>query len=321
MLAVIGRADCSGLATMTREFCREMRAGKALILSYATRGATDATGIENATVIEPNQLTLDFAMRWLEGVDTLVGFETLYSTFVVSAAMKSKTRLVMFPMWECSPQYVDMCDLLIALSDRDAEHYKQSVRVEWPVSRERYMKSDVSYPPISFVHNAGSLGYHGRNGTEDIIAASRYLDGTNAMLFVRSGETLPASWQDRASIGSCVFSSDWVPRERLYHNADVFVFPMRFPGLSLPLIEAAACRIPTIVADLPEWRSYPASMRVRVKGTVTHSIAGRRVEYASLDVDRLGEIMRALALGEQEALLPPEPQTWGNFREWWKGVS
>lgn len=166
----------------------------------------------------------------MQRVDILLGFETFFDTSVVSLARQYNVKLVLVPMYECSaPVFVRSSDLIINPSDLDQRYYQQGTRLNIPVDIpwERREKARV------FVHNAGNGGLMGRNGTRELL---------EAMQFVTSPITLKLRFQEgeyKTTDSRIVIERGTIPEEELY-TGDVFVFPEKFNGLSLPLQEAFA---------------------------------------------------------------------------------
>lgn len=315
-LAVIGRADPSGLGSMTIDYCAAMKPERVAIINYDSRGRTDPGLVPGCQVWEPGEATSsDRLVPFLEGMRAVVGFETFYGMEVLGVARGLGVKTICFPMWECSPHYVDRCDVLIGLSDQDLKIYPKAIRMSWPATEAQFaMKRRRNFPPVHFVHNAGHFGYNNRNATKEVIEAGTYLPlETDAMLTVRSFDRPP--WKIEHQ--KIRYLGPAETREELYREADVIVFPMRFPGLSLPMVESAAAQIPTIVMEHPEWTDYPVAMKVPVVGHEMYRIGRQLVEYSNLNVGWLASMMASMARGETHPLPPTKPPTWAQFRKEW----
>ena len=60
---------------------------------------------------------------------------------------------------------------------------------------------------------------------------------------------------------------EYVPDEHLpalYSGADVFVFPSRYEGFGMPILEARACGAPIVTTDIPELREAGSSDAIYV---------------------------------------------------------
>ena len=83
-----------------------------------------------------------------------------------------------------------------------------------------------------FVFNAGNGGLGGRNGTKELLEAMKYVKSP-IKLIVRSQKPIDEYKDPRIEYRIGTFDDIW-------SEGDVFVFPEKFNGLSLPLQEAFA---------------------------------------------------------------------------------
>jgi hypothetical protein len=89
-----------------------------------------------------------------------------------------------------------------------------------------------------FVHNAGHGGLRGRNGTEELIQAIRLVESP-AKFIIRCQDK--KNWPPYSELlGKVELVNRTVPYDELWSEGDVFIFPEKFNGLSLPLQEAYA---------------------------------------------------------------------------------
>lgn len=309
-IAVIGRADMSGLASMTIDFCANMPVECAVIVNYESRGRTLASRVRanSVQVVQPDALNdgrlLD---RTFSGIGVLVGFETFYSRHVLAAALRCGVRTVLFPMYECTPQWACEVDYLICCSEDDGRRYSIGHCFGWPVDRSLFAFQHRHVPPRVIQHNGGTFGLHGRNGTETVLSALGGMSGAD--LRMRSVE--PCPWP---AIGFHV-SGPVDDRSDLFRDVDLLLHPQVIGGCSMPISEATASGIPVIVADIPTWSHFPH--RVRVTGFTERLMAGQRVRYATLDGAHLRSMVEDMVSGRLEPVVGPQPPTWEEFRCFW----
>ncbi len=242
-------------------------------------------GTPRATVTtarEDYSLALDFCRQ----MDVVLFFETPFHWELLDDLKKTKTKTALMVMYECMPKmFPAHPDLIIAPSDLDAKYYPHSVRIDVPVEdlflRERYRR-DMA---LTFVHNAGNGGLRGRNGTHILLESLGHLTRPTRIV-LRSQSPLnlkdvevPSHVDLRTEVGT-------VPRERLYSEGDVFVFPELFNGLSLPLQEAYASGMLVMTTRrYPNICWLPLSPLIPSAGHQTDQIAARLNSFRRERID------------------------------------
>jgi hypothetical protein len=170
--------------------------------------------------------------------DTLLFFETPFDWSLIPKARAKGIKTILMPMYECTNHplpYVP--DLLISPSLLDQKYYPDSLFVPVPVEvkwRER-TRAEV------FVHNAGNGGLGGRNGTKELLEAMQYVQSP-IKLIVRSQVPIKEYPDPRIEYRIGTFDNIW-------EEGDVFIFPEKFNGLSLPLQEAYASGLLVMAGD------------------------------------------------------------------------
>lgn len=176
----------------------------------------------------------------LECCDTLFFFEEVFQWQTIPKARQKGIKTVLMPMYECTrsplPYEPDLilCPSLLDLDyfiGKNAHFIPVPTNVRW----KRRKNAEI------FVHNAGNGGLGGRNGTQDIIEAMRYVD-VPLKLIIRSQVPIKQSDDPRIEYRIGQFDDIW-------NEGDVFLFPERFNGLSLPLQEAFASGMLVMAGD------------------------------------------------------------------------
>jgi hypothetical protein len=195
--------------------------------------------------------------------DVLLFFETPFDFDLMKRAKDKGIKIVFMPMYECSnPKIVEMADVILNPSDLDQQFYPRGVRVTVPVN----VKWKLRKKALIFVHNAGNGGLGGRNGTKELIEAFRHVKSP-AQLVIRS--QVPIQIPDDERIGVRVGTFD-----NIWEEGDVFVFPEKFNGLSLPLQEAFASGMAVMCGDrFPVNTWLPKDMLIPVSGYKKESLA------------------------------------------------
>lgn len=178
----------------------------------------------------------------LETCDTLIFFEEVWDWKIILKAREKGVKTILIPMYECTrypfPYEPDEVWCPSALDyqfykDKGQENIKRiqiPVQIEWKLHKKA----------LKFVHNAGNGGLGGRNGTKELIEAFRHIKSP-AQLLIRSQIPLKCDEKNiEVRIGT--FDDIW-------DEGDVFIFPEKFNGLSLPLAEAFASGMLVMASD------------------------------------------------------------------------
>ncbi|TMK90002.1 MAG: glycosyltransferase family 4 protein [Actinobacteria bacterium] len=124
-----------------------------------------------------------------------------------------------------------------------------------------------------------------RKNLETLLAAHRLL-GNGLALAVAGGE----GWRERPRLeGEGVLPLGFVPHERLpslYRGAEVFVFPSRFEGFGMPIVEAMACGVPCVASSHPSMDEACGDAAIRADPESPKELAGA-IERALAERDDL----------------------------------
>ena len=179
----------------------------------------------------PNHVSTD---ELLETCDTLLFFETPFDWKIIPRAREKGIKIILMPMYECTRYpFPYEPDEVWCPSKLDYDFYVKNGQtncklVQVPVD----VKHVIRRKACTFVHNAGNGGLGGRNGTKELIEAMRHVKSP-IKLIIRSQIPIKQSDDPRIEYRIGNFDDIW-------SEGDVFVFPEKFNGLSLPLQEAFA---------------------------------------------------------------------------------
>lgn len=263
-IGAIVLATDQGLGYLARDFVEQLEIDRVLVKPHSSRTNHYEWYPEHAQTIE----------ELLDGIDILLAFETFFDWNLIARARANGIKSALMTMYECTPaNSKHKPDFYLAPSDLDLQYYPSATRVTVPVSvkwRER-QRARV------FVHNAGNGGLGGRNGTRELL---------EAMEFVRSPIRLIVRTQTmdiRSDDPRVEIRKGQATREELYEEGDVFIFPEKFNGLSLPLQEAFASGMLVMASDrFPNNRWLPKQPLIPVAGYVRERIA---TEFSSATLD------------------------------------
>lgn len=237
---------------------------------------------------------------FVDTMDVLVCFETPFFWPIVSYAKSRGVKTVCMPMYECSltnpSTHFDeyWCPSLLDLRYFSEMHMPEGERVppfemchgvHGSISRFTPVPVEVEWKQRHtakvFVHNAGHGGLKGRNGTRELLEAA-FLLKTDAKIIIRSQENiLDGNPRTPRQIADCVELrlGTW-PQEELYAEGDVFIFPEKFNGLSLPLQEARAAGMLVMSVDRYPMNTWlPDGPLIPVVTTVKNRIGPPYIEF------------------------------------------
>lgn len=179
--------------------------------------------------------------------DSIVFFENPFYWNLIPMAREHGVKTVLIPMYECTPYPLFYePDVVLSPSALDKQYYPNSIQVTIPVDVPWLKRTRAR----TFVHNAGNGGLGGRNGTKEVLEAMRYVKSP-IKLIVRSQVALEAPPDPRIEV-----SVGTVPKSELWASGDVFLFPEKFNGLSLPIQEAFASGMGVMCGErfpMTEW--------------------------------------------------------------------
>jgi hypothetical protein len=195
--------------------------------------------------------SLAIMRRVCASVDVMLFFETPFVWELIRYCQSVGTKTALMTMYECTPEPLPvepdlyLCPSLLDLQQFPASSHSQSLYLPIPVC------SDPSCPCTHkvqwrqreqadvFIHNAGHGSFHDRNGTKLVIQAWDVLRemGKSIALIIRSQQQ---GISGKSSSSNIQFEFGGTYYSDLYTEGDVFLFPERFNGLSLPLQEAYA---------------------------------------------------------------------------------
>lgn len=172
--------------------------------------------------------------------DAVLFFETPFDWELIAFLRDRGVKTALTVMYECTPAELPAePDVIICPSLLDLDYYPRGVYLPVPVDDAVRLSWRLRRRAEVFVHNSGWGGLKGRNGTAQFCEAMALVK-SKARFIVRS--QCPVS----LPVTPMYHVTGTVPHAELYAEGDVFVFPERFNGLSLPLQEAFASGMPCL---------------------------------------------------------------------------
>lgn len=219
-----------GLGYLALDFFKHGLIDKVYIHEHSTR--------ENHREWYPRECIVSSREALLEECDTLLFFETPFDWKIIPKAREKKIKTVLMVMYECTQYPLPYIpDVVLCPSQLDQQYYPDSIFIPVPVSTNWQARGNAKV----FVHNAGNGGLGGRNGTKELLEAMQYVKSP-IKLILRSQIPIKIPDDKRIDVRIGTFPDIW-------SEGDVFVFPEKFNGLSLPLQEAYASGMAVMCGD------------------------------------------------------------------------
>ena len=179
----------------------------------------------------------DLINSFIDSVDILLLFELEWYSDVIQEARKRGKKVILMPMYECSP-FPIIADCYLTVSDLDHKYYTQMYkgrnikRINVPVNSS--VKWKLRESANVFVHNAGNARGGDRNGTQALLDSIKFVKSKNIKIKIRSQHSNYTKVNDER----VEYDFSEQSFENLWNEGDVFLFPERWNGLSLPIQEA-----------------------------------------------------------------------------------
>lgn len=204
--------------------------------------------------------------------DIILYFETCFDFDFMKRAKAKGIKIVFIPMYECSnPNMVRMADKIINPSLLDQQYYPEGVFIPIPVNQTWKLRETAKV----FVCNAGNGGLGGRNGTKELLEAMKLVKSPIKLILRSQGHIEPIN-DPRIEVRIGTFDDIW-------SEGDVFIFPEKFNGLSLPLQEAYASGMLVMTSNrFPNNTYLPVEPLIPVKNYHKERIA---VEFECAVID------------------------------------
>lgn len=242
------------------------------------------------------------------GATVLLCFETPFYPELVTEAKRRGIRTFLMPMYECTTDGVaGTFDRIINPSLLDQETFPWGTYIPVPVERPFKLRKTAKV----FVHNAGHGGLGGRNGTAELLEAMQYVESP-IKLIIRSQSDSFTSNDPRVQI-----INKEIPYDDLWTKGDVFVFPEKFNGLSLPIQEAFASGMVVMATDRHPNNTYlPKESLIPVQNYTTDRLA-REIKVATIDPRDIARSIDQI-YGRDISHLSRLGQKYGEIHSWRK---
>jgi len=313
-IGLVARADDSGLGRLSQDFYNHLPIHKVLIVYNNTYPAYLERYPENSIITKRGIPDLEEIDVFLEDIDILLTFETPYNWNLFSRAEEKGVKSILIPNYEWTPQALPASpDLMICPSMLDYDEIvdntvgvKKAIYLPIPTDRKKFPFKQRN-KAVTFVFNNGHGGHMQRNSWHELFQAISLIK-KDVKFLVRSQMYFPYVINDsrvKIEYGD-------LPQEKLFSEGDVYVWPHKFDGLSLPIQEALSSGMPVLTTDIyphntylpKEWLFKPESMsRIFIKREIDCAIispiklAKKIEEWANKDIRK--ESKRADKIAEE----------------------
>jgi glycosyltransferase involved in cell wall biosynthesis len=318
MVGSIVRPNNSGLGTLALEFVEHGLIDKCLLFPNGVyKDFPDR--FPNSRMCKSHLSIQQDEIDWLlSDIKTLLILETPFNWSIIKQAKEKGIKVVFVPMHECLPEPVYMPDVWVCVSDLDFElPYIPKIRLNIPVNTDKISWKVRGFAK-TFIHNAGHGGLQGRNGTKELVEAMKYVKSP-IKLIIRSQSSKTDIDDNRIEF----IYGNYENYQDLYRDGDVFVFPEKFNGLSLPLQEAFASGMGIITTDKSCFSWLPKDLLLPVKWEKTR--VAREVDSAIHDPIEIAKKIdfiynKDISTYSREGRKWSEENNWKSLREHWKSV-
>lgn len=243
-------ATDQGLGVLSKAFYDHGIVTDVLVVRHSSRPSHREWYPNSPTT--PHRVDPRTCREFVREMDVVLFFETPFDWSLIPFCREHGIRTVLMPMYECTPRHLPAVpDRFLCPSALDLRYFppEQSEFIPVPV--------DVSWKERTgaetFVHNGGNLGLRGRNGTAELVESLQYIRSP-LRLRIRTQKPLPPGYAGKVAAAQrrgldVTLEAGTVAWGDLYREGDVFVFPEKFNGLSLPLQEACASGMLVMGAD------------------------------------------------------------------------
>ena len=247
---LVARSDVGGLGRLSYDFWKNIyEINKELIV---LSGRMDnPMKYPKGVICSMGRPTLEEIDEFLKDINMVLIMETPYNWNVVSEAKKRGIKVVIIPNYEWSePTPMVQPDLYLCPSKLDYDLFKKPKKyLPIPVNRDDF-PFKLRTKAETFVFNNGGGGTGGRNGFEELRQAIPLVK-SDVNFIVRSQLIVEPIEDNRVK-----FELANKKPEELYAEGDVFLFPHKFDGLSLPIQEALSSGMPVISTNFYPHNTY-----------------------------------------------------------------
>ena len=252
-IALIARADNSGLGTLSREFAEHLKPHKVLIVENGQFHVFPERyeAFETRRVASTDTITPNLANWLLEGTDVLLSIETFYSSDIVTLAREKGVKTALVTMFEMQSWPMPIKpDLFICPSTLDYQVMPNpKVYLPIPFNTDRLVWKQRT-TANTFIHTASHGGMNGRKGTALLIEATRYLK-SDVKIIINTWQGFFVT-DSRIEVRLVNYKNYW----QCWQEGDVVIHPQDYNGICLPISEAFCSGMALITTNIKPFNEW-----------------------------------------------------------------
>lgn len=322
-LGLIARADSRGLGVQTKAAFDNLHPVKTMVVDCPSVKPLPLRRdwYPGATWIKGLPTVGDFRV-WLQDLDVVYTAETGYGQALWDTANSQGVRTVLHANYE----FLDKRDRPTVWAAPSMWHFDDfpGGAVHLPVPIPGFTPN-TSVTATRFLHIVGRPAVHDRNGSQDLIAALRYITAAVTVTFRCQEPGYLESRLAQASVPANVTviteTGDVADNANLYHNQDVLVMPRRFGGLCLPVNEAMGAGMPVIMPDISPndtWLSenwlVPANVRTTFRAKQHVDVYQSDVRALAAKIDQFAQDQEFYAKAKTDAARIAQGMSWERLK-------
>jgi len=284
-IGTVAYATTQGLGILAKGFFDHGIVTDVLVVEHSSR-PTERDWYPDAPTTPSRPFNAGLARDFAAGMDAMLFFETPFDWELLPFCRSKGIPTTMMPMYECMPRELPRCpDEFICPSALDGLYYPGHPVLPVPVEVEWKQRNTAH----TFIHNAGRLGLQGRNGTLELLQAMQFVDSP-VRLIVRAQDSAVSKVLKRVpqieNDNRVTIEIGTIPPAELWETGDVFVFPEKFNGLSLPLQESRASGMLVMATDrFPMNTWLPRSPLIPVEKYIRSCVSPRCLPFDAAVVE------------------------------------
>ena len=317
-LAIIARADATGLGNQTRRLVEMLNPERVLVIDSTpfNQNQQDFTFFEpynwyKVTGFPDRQQITNF----LRGMDIVLSCETFYNKSFVKVADSLGVKTLLQFNYEfldyLQDPSLELPTKLLSPShwhmDELSEKFNNVIYLPPPMDMSNFYTNGIlnykrNNTKRRFLHIVGKGAYLDRNGTLDLLESLKYTKSDFELVIKYQTISDEVKNHPQAQDPRVIFDSEAPKNEAdLYKDFDAMILPRRYAGQCLPMNEALASCLPVIMTDIdPNNKILPENWLVK-SHKVGEFMTRAMIDYYSADHKALAKTIDNLCKNDLQS--------------------